>query len=1028
MKFRAGILSLVCLLTGVTSAFAQRSAHVRVFRPAGGYPANVTVSPSGSIVSRSGDNPNVLILDGFLRQEVAMGVETSYRVYQSRSMQLWSLTREGVQLYHAGDWTFHPIAEIRNELATNPIRQIRQLGLLPAEVNSVFILLPDRLLDYDADKREAMVIKWARETQLGEFMEIHEGANESIWISGTFGFAQVTGPMRRVTAATEWKEYLLPNTNLVNTLQRPYEFPAGTVTASANSPATEGARYVVQLEGERFSTFPIIGERIKQAWGGWDRSLWGYSSTALLRMDREPQFRVRKEPVSGAQYDIACDANGVFWVASSEGLVRYAPHLWRAPAGLDELQTSIHALVFDRAGIGWAASPEGLVRIENGKTETFRWPEAMENFVPQRDSLFAVEGGVLVAADRRALLFDLASRRFSNLELPASGAQFLGTLRNGAICVWFRGTGEDPVDLRTFNGRSFERMELPSFSMKGSDLVLAYETARGELWFGTTSGAIQVKPVDGTVEYHGVEKGLGGERVTAFAEVGEGRIWCGTTSRVYEFADQRWERRLNAGDRVNSIVSALGSTWVATSAGIRRFLEGSWIPYSDSEGISSGAVYALQQASPDQLWAATTRGLLRFFPDADRDAPRTLPPVLEESQTPSTLEPTMVSFRGSDKWDYTSSHELLYSYRLDETPWTPFSNKTSRVFQNLSSGTHIIEVRTMDRNGNISAGTSRAEFAVIVPWSRDPRLLVVSILAAGVTLVFAGYAVTKHLQLKRSYAEVERIVRQRTAELERANQELLHSQKMRAIGTMAAGIAHDFNNILSIIRGSAQIIEGNVHDKEKIKTRVNRIQTVVEQGTTIVKALLGLGRVNEQELSECDVVELLHETKRLLSDRFPPEVQLQVEANEKLPEVLCSREVLQQMLLNFILNSVEAIGGSGVVRLCAREVREVPQEHVLKPAEASSYVSISVSDSGTGIPPETLPRIFEPFFTTKAFSSRRGTGLGLSMVYELAKGLGYGVAVTSVVGEGSSFSILLPRRASPRPAERRESQTVESRS
>src|SRR5688500_16308582 len=290
---------------------------------------------------------------------------------------------------------------------------------------------------------------------------------------------------------------------------------------------------------------------------------------------------------------------------------------------------------------------------------------------------------------------------------------------------------------------------------------------------------------------------------------------------------------------------------------------------------------------------------------------------------PSTLEPTVVSFRGTDKWEYTLSHELLFSYRLDETPWTPFSNQTARVFQNLSSGTHHIEVRAMDRNGNISTGTSRVEFAVIVPWFRDPRLLVVTILAAGLTLVLAAYAVSKHLQLKRSYAEVERIVRQRTDELERANQELLHSQKMRAIGTMAAGIAHDFNNILSIIRGSAQIIEGNVNDKEKIKTRVNRIQTVVEQGTSIVKALLGLGRMNEQELSECDVVGLLDETKRLLSDRFPAEVQLAVEAEANLPEVICSREVLQQMLMNFILNAAEANGGRGAVTLSARETKDL---------------------------------------------------------------------------------------------------------
>src|SRR5687768_15002569 len=116
---------------------------------------------------------------------------------------------------------------------------------------------------------------------------------------------------------------------------------------------------------------------------------------------------------------------------------------------------------------------------------------------------------------------------------------------------------------------------------------------------------------------------------------------------------------------------------------------------------------------------------------------------------------------------------------------------------------------------------------------------------------------------------MEKIVAQRTRELERANRELLHSQKMRALGTMAAGIAHDFNNILSIIKGSAQIIENNVDDKEKIRTRVSRIQMVVEQGAIIVKALLGLGTQNEQELVDCDLRDLLHQTRKLLSDRFP---------------------------------------------------------------------------------------------------------------------------------------------------------------
>ena len=99
----------------------------------------------------------------------------------------------------------------------------------------------------------------------------------------------------------------------------------------------------------------------------------------------------------------------------------------------------------------------------------------------------------------------------------------------------------------------------------------------------------------------------------------------------------------------------------------------------------------------------------------------------------------------------------------------------------------------------------------------------------------------------RSYAEVEKKVAERTRELEVANRQLLHSQKMNALGTLAAGIAHDFNNILSIIKGSAQIIEDNLDNHGKVRTRVDRINTVVEQGAGIVKAMLGFSRDSDEQ-------------------------------------------------------------------------------------------------------------------------------------------------------------------------------------
>src|SRR5207247_6545524 len=103
---------------------------------------------------------------------------------------------------------------------------------------------------------------------------------------------------------------------------------------------------------------------------------------------------------------------------------------------------------------------------------------------------------------------------------------------------------------------------------------------------------------------------------------------------------------------------------------------------------------------------------------------------------------------------------------------------------------------------------------------------------------------------------------------------LLHSQKMNALGTLAAGIAHDFNNILSIIKGSAQIIEENVENQDKIRVRIGRIKTVVEQGAGIVRAMLGFSRGSDQQELTSDVNSAVDETVRLLGDRFLREVEV----------------------------------------------------------------------------------------------------------------------------------------------------------
>jgi len=137
-------------------------------------------------------------------------------------------------------------------------------------------------------------------------------------------------------------------------------------------------------------------------------------------------------------------------------------------------------------------------------------------------------------------------------------------------------------------------------------------------------------------------------------------------------------------------------------------------------------------------------------------------------------------------------------------------------------------------------------------------------------------------------------------------------------------------------------------------------------------------------------------------------VQVTFTPTEGLPEVAAQRDFIQQILLNFIFNASEAVTMRKQIELTTQPLKQLPTNLVLTPKSAPGYVAVSVRDFGSGIAPENMPRIFEPFFTTKSLSTKRGTGLGLSMVYELAKKLEAGISVVSAVNEGSTFTLILP--------------------
>jgi signal transduction histidine kinase/ActR/RegA family two-component response regulator len=242
-------------------------------------------------------------------------------------------------------------------------------------------------------------------------------------------------------------------------------------------------------------------------------------------------------------------------------------------------------------------------------------------------------------------------------------------------------------------------------------------------------------------------------------------------------------------------------------------------------------------------------------------------------------------------------------------------------------------------------------------------------------------------------------------------QQLNRSQRLESIGLLASGIAHDLNNMLAPILLSVGLI-GSRHQDRETRELLDMMQTAAQRGAGVVQQVLTFARGVEGARTELDVSPLLKELAQLARETFPREIRVAVEV-PKLP-LLVEGDVTQlhQVLLNLAVNARDAMHDGGVLRLKAESVALDATAARLAPAgKAGDYVKLSVADTGTGIPSEIVDHIFEPFFTTKPRG--KGTGLGLSTVFGIVRSHGGFVTVESTLGQGTVFSVLLPRRSAP---------------
>lgn len=240
-------------------------------------------------------------------------------------------------------------------------------------------------------------------------------------------------------------------------------------------------------------------------------------------------------------------------------------------------------------------------------------------------------------------------------------------------------------------------------------------------------------------------------------------------------------------------------------------------------------------------------------------------------------------------------------------------------------------------------------------------------------------------------------------------QQFLHSQRLESLGTLASGIAHDLNNILTPILTSAQLLTLKLTNIDQQNRRLVQIlEDNSKRAADLVKQILIFARGDEGQRIPLQIEHLLLEIEQIANSTFPKSIEISTHiSTQTLGMILADPTQMHQVLINLCVNARDAMLNGGKLHISAQNFF-IDQNFARMnlDAQVGTYIAISVSDTGFGIPPEIFERIFEPFFTTK--EPGNGTGLGLSTVIGIVKSHGGFVKVYSEVGKGSQFQVYLP--------------------
>lgn len=240
----------------------------------------------------------------------------------------------------------------------------------------------------------------------------------------------------------------------------------------------------------------------------------------------------------------------------------------------------------------------------------------------------------------------------------------------------------------------------------------------------------------------------------------------------------------------------------------------------------------------------------------------------------------------------------------------------------------------------------------------------------------------------------------------RLQEQLFQTQKMKAVGTLAGGIAHDFNNLLMGIQANVSLMRGEIATSETAMfEKLKRIEDQIQSGAALTRQLLGYARKGKSFVDSISLDRLIKETLHVV-ERTNKNISVACDLTSKSSFIEADKGQIELVLLNLFINAVDAMPDGGRLKVSSRLVPSTELAQCCSLEKKGLYIELTINDTGIGMDEETKNRIFEPFFTTKDVG--QGTGLGLASVYGIIENHGGQIDVESRLGQGATFTILLP--------------------